>query len=62
MDWIVTNWGTIIVGAFVLGLLSFLVVYIIKQKKQGKSSCSCGCSSCPNAQICHVKNKQEEEK
>ena len=60
MEWIISNLGTIVVALVVLTLLTFLVVYMIIRKKQGKSSCSCGCSSCPNAQICHTKTKQND--
>ncbi|MEE1038438.1 MAG: hypothetical protein U0K95_04655 [Eubacterium sp.] len=28
---------------------------MIKDKKEGKSGCSCGCDSCPSSSICHNK-------
>ena len=61
MEWIISNLGTIIVAIIVTALLALLIIYLIKQKKQGKTTCSCGCSSCPNSQICHSKAKQDED-
>lgn len=60
MEWIIENLGTIIVATIVFSFLIFLVVRMIIQKKKGKSSCSCGCSSCPSSQYCKSKEKQEK--
>ncbi len=32
-----------------------IIVYLIRQKKAGKSACSCGCSHCAMSDICHKK-------
>ena len=42
--WIAQNLGTILVSA---------VLLVIRQKKQGKSSCGAGCAHCANAGCCH---------
>jgi hypothetical protein len=46
------NLGTIIVAASVLALVAFLTLKLVKDKKAGKSGCSCGCSSCPMSGKC----------
>ncbi len=47
--------GTIIV-ALILAVLVGLIIYKqIKNKKEGKSSCSCGCSGCAMSEVCHNK-------
>ena len=37
---------TIIISLVLLALVCGIIVRIVKNKKQGKSSCGCGCSSC----------------
>ncbi len=55
IDFIVNNIGSVVVGLLVLALVIGLSVKLIRDKKQGKSSCSCGCGGCPNAEFCHSK-------
>ena len=49
-------WPTIIVGAIVAAIFIAVIVKMIKDKKAGKSSCSCGCAGCPMSGSCHNKN------
>ena len=42
----------IIIGGVVLAVVG-IVVYLIRQKKKGKTGCGCGCSGCPHAGTCH---------
>ena len=58
MDFIVNNMGTIVVGVMVLGVLGAIVLKMVSDKKKGKTSCSCGCGSCPNAGNCHSMRKK----
>lgn len=45
--------GTIITGAVLLAAVSAAVYSIVKRKKEGKSSCGCGCSGCAMSGTCH---------
>ena len=51
----------IMVDAIVVGVIVVLCVLILGRKvknlKEGKSSCGCGCSSCPQGEMCHSKEK-----
>ena len=29
-----------------------IIAYLVKQKRQGKTGCGCGCSGCPHANVC----------
>ncbi len=49
------NWQTFVVLAIVVIIFAAIVIKGIKNKKEGKSSCSCGCSSCANKDYCHEK-------
>ncbi|MEE0675833.1 MAG: FeoB-associated Cys-rich membrane protein [Ruminococcus sp.] len=40
------NRGTIIAGTIVLLIIAGAVRSIIKNKRQGKGSCGCGCANC----------------
>ena len=51
--WIVENAGTIAVSLLLIGLVSLIVVRLLKEKKQGKCSCGGNCGSCPMCGSCH---------
>ncbi|GAE86913.1 FeoB-associated Cys-rich membrane protein [Acetivibrio straminisolvens] len=48
---ITENLANIIISAILICLAVLAVLKIRKDKKKG--SCSCGCSGCPESQICH---------
>lgn len=37
------------------------IAVIIRRKKSGKSSCGCGCESCPHGAICHGKTEKKDK-
>ncbi len=50
--------STIIV-ILVIAILIFLAVFkLIRDKKNGKSSCGCGCGGCAMKNKCNQKDKQ----
>jgi hypothetical protein len=51
----------LIILALIIGLIVFSMV---KDKKQGKSSCSCGgsCGCCPNSAACHGSKQVKGER
>ena len=62
LKFLIENLSTIIVLAVVILIVTLIVVKLIKDKKQGKTSCSCGCDNCALNGTCHTKNKQNETK
>lgn len=54
IEWLANNIATIIICAALLGIVAAIIVHMAKNKKQGKSSCGCGCSSCPMEGSCHT--------
>lgn len=52
-EWLVSNIGSILVLLLLTGGLTALCVHLVKQKKQGKSSCCCGCQNCAMKGCCH---------
>lgn len=45
--------GTLIVGLVLAAIVAVIIYSMVKDKKQGKNSCGCGCSGCPNSGLCH---------
>ena len=57
-DWLKANLATVIILAILVFVVALIVINLIKNKKQGKTSCGCGCTSCPMSGSCHKqKNK-----
>lgn len=57
IGFIAENIGSIIAGAAVIAVLAAACAKLIKDRKAGKSSCSCGCGGCPNSSVCHGEKK-----
>lgn len=53
IQFIAENYGSIIVGVIVFAIVVAVAIKLIRDKKNRKSSCSCGCDGCPSAGICH---------
>lgn len=53
LDCIVSNLPTIVVLLLVIALIGGVVAVMVRDKKQGKSSCGCSCGSCPMNGKCH---------
>ena len=53
LHWITENLSTILVSAVLLAAVVAVILHLIRQRKQGKSSCGCGCSACALRGSCH---------
>jgi len=53
LDWITQNLSTLLIALGVLCVCVAIVLKMIRDKKNGKSSCSCGCSGCAMKDSCH---------
>ena len=58
--WLGEHIGTIAVGAAVACMLAALAVKLIRDKKNGKSGCACGCGGCAMRDTCHASKKTEQ--
>ena len=52
-SWLSANLATVLIGVVLAAILTAVAVYLIRTKKQGKSTCSCGCGGCPMKDSCH---------
>ncbi len=57
MDFITQNMGTIAVLAVLALIIGLIIRKMRKDKKEGKSSCGCGCEGCAMKDACHSQNK-----
>ena len=53
LHWIGANLGTILICLVLLAIVTFIILYLVRQKKQGKSSCGCNCAHCAMHGSCH---------
>ena len=57
LDWFAANLGTILIYLVLLVIVSLIVVYLLRQKKAGKSSCGANCAHCAMHGQCHEHQK-----
>ena len=57
--WLSENWATCLVIAAIAVLVALIIIKMIKDRRAGKSTCGCGCASCPMSGSC---NKAGEKK
>ena len=50
---IADNLGTIIVSLILIVIVAAIIANMIKKKKQGRSTCGCGCANCAMKGACH---------
>ncbi len=60
LEFLQNNIGSIVVGFILAAVVIGISVKLISDKKKGKSTCSCGCSTCPNSSLCHAADKKHE--
>ena len=53
LAWLSANIGTIIVAVIVAAAVAAVVIKMVRDKRQGKSSCGCNCSACAMRGECH---------
>ncbi|MBR5202978.1 MAG: FeoB-associated Cys-rich membrane protein [Clostridia bacterium] len=53
IEFFIANMGTIIVSVILAIIVSLIIYKMYRDKKKGKSSCGCNCSSCPMSGECH---------
>ncbi len=53
LEWLRMNVGSLVLLFVLAGGMTALVAYLLRQKKQGKHTCSCGCKNCAMNGCCH---------
>jgi len=55
ISFLTENLATIVISGILILICYAIIAQQIKNKKNGKSSCGCGCSGCAMSSICHKK-------
>ena len=58
MDWLKQNLGTIVVSLVLVAIVVLIIAKMVRDKKNGKSSCGCGCANCAMRGKCHTSEKK----
>lgn len=53
LHWISANLSTILISIALLAIVVLIIRGLVRQKKQGKSSCGAGCARCAMHGQCH---------
>ena len=53
---------TVLICAVLVLIVGAILYSLIRNRKKGKSSCGCGCSSCPMGGMCHGKKAKDPHK
>ncbi len=53
--WIMENLGTVVVSALLLAAIAAILVGMLRDRKNGKTSCGSGCAGCPMSGSCRQK-------
>ena len=57
LNWFAANLGTILISLVLAVIVTLIVVYLLRQKKAGKSSCGANCAHCAMHGQCHERQK-----
>ena len=60
LEWLSNNWANILIIALVTALVVLAIVSMVRDKKEGKSSCGCNCANCALAGKCHSVQKAKK--
>mgnify|MGYP000787565978 FL=1 len=55
LQWFSANAGTLVLCILLLAVVALIVRSLLRQRKQGKSSCGCNCAHCAMHGECHGK-------
>lgn len=54
LQWMSANGGTILISLALAGIVALIIRSLLRQKRQGKSSCGCNCAHCAMYGACHT--------
>ncbi|MBR4168205.1 MAG: FeoB-associated Cys-rich membrane protein [Lachnospiraceae bacterium] len=57
MAWLIQNIGTIVITLLLIVIVAGIISRLIKDKKQGKSSCGGNCAHCRMCENCRGRQK-----
>ncbi len=58
LNWLKENWTTLAVVLALVLITALIIVKMIRDRRTGRSSCGCGCSTCPMSGSCQRKKTE----
>ncbi len=58
-EWLSQNLGTILITILLILIVTGIVIKLIRDKKQGKSTCGGNCAHCNMCAGCHKQERRE---
>ncbi len=55
-EWISANAGTLVILLVLAAVVTLIVRKMLRDRKQGRTSCGCGCEHCAMSGRCHKPN------
>ncbi|MGI5896619.1 MAG: FeoB-associated Cys-rich membrane protein [Oscillospiraceae bacterium] len=55
LTWLSENISSILIGVVLLAVVAAVILYMVRNRRKGKSSCGCGCAGCSMNGCCHQK-------
>ena len=55
-SWLASNLATVLICAALAAAVAAIVLRMVRNKKNGCSSCGCGCGNCAMSGSCHPKD------
>ena len=62
LAWLSANLLTVILSILIAVLFVLTIVHLVRSRKQGKSTCGCGCAGCPHSGACHDISQTQPKK
>ncbi len=53
LQWIQANLGTILISLVLLAVVAMIIGYLVRERRQGKSTCGNNCAHCAMHGTCH---------
>ncbi|MCR5846952.1 MAG: FeoB-associated Cys-rich membrane protein [Lachnospiraceae bacterium] len=61
ISWLLSNIWTIVISVVLLVIVSLIIVKLVKDRKNGRSSCGCGCEGCSMNGSCNKKTSRQDK-
>lgn len=61
MNWLAQNWGTLVIGAALLAVVTLIVIRAVKDRRAGKTVCGGDCAHCGCACSCGTAPQEKKK-
>ncbi|MBR4728455.1 MAG: FeoB-associated Cys-rich membrane protein [Clostridia bacterium] len=55
LAWLTANLANLLIVALLIGIVTLIIIKLVKNRKRGTTACGCGCANCAMRDSCHPK-------